>query len=161
MVAVRHDLPFLDLRSHIEVRPAVGRDIDRIVEIEVSAFKRDAWERELFVGMLDECPDLFLVAKLGRRIAGYSITCVQRDKAELVSIAVFPRARLHGVGDALMRRTRQELTRRRVRAWRLMVRIDNEGAIRFYRGFGFRRVRTVKDYYGAGKDAWGMELILW
>ena len=138
----------------------MGRDIDRIVEIELSSFKRDAWERELFVGMLEQCPDLFLVAKVGRRIVGYSITCMQRDKAELVSIAVFPRARLQGAGEALMRWTRRELNRRKVRAWRLMVRIDNEGAIRFYRGLGFKRVRTVKDYYGTGKDGWGMELIL-
>jgi ribosomal-protein-alanine N-acetyltransferase len=141
----------------IRIRPAKGRDIDRILEIEAASFGHDAWERELFLEALEECSDLFLVAKLRRKIVGYAITCIDRDKAELVSIGVLPKSRRQGLGEALLRYTGRELLRRRIGVWRLMVRIENEEAIRFYRGLGFRRVRTVKDYYGKGQDAWRME----
>ncbi len=105
-------------------------------------------------------PDLFLVAKFGRRIAGYAITCAGRERAELASIAVDPAYRAHGVGAALIEHTAVGLRRRRVRHWCLMVRTANESAIRFYKRFGFVRTRTVRGYYEEGGDAWRMSLRL-
>lgn len=141
----------------IEVRPAARRDLDRILEIEAASFGREAWERALFLEALEECSGLFLVAKLSGRLVAYSITCIDRGTAELVSIGVFPAARRQGVGETLMRFTRRELTRRGTAVWRLMVRVENEEAIRFYRALEFSRVRTVKNYYGKGKDGLRME----
>lgn len=143
---------------HTTVRTAALRDVDRILEIEAVSFGRDAWDRPLFLEALDECGDLFFVAKVGRTMSGYAITCVGNRGAELISIAVIPEARRKGVGEALMKATLTGLSRRKAAALRLMVRIENEDAIRFYRGFGFKRVRTVKNYYGAGKHALRMEL---
>jgi ribosomal-protein-alanine N-acetyltransferase len=141
----------------IKIRQAKRRDIDRILAIEAASFGRDAWEREMFLEALEECSDLFLVAKLRRKLVGYAITCIDGDKAELVSIGVSPKARRQGVGEALMRFTGRELIRRQIGVWRLMVRIENEDAIRLYRSLGFRRVRTIKNYYGKRQDAWRME----
>ena len=132
--------------------------MDHILKIEAASFGRDAWERALFLEALNECPALFLVAKSHGMLVGYSITCIDRGQAELVSIGVLPEARRQGVGEALMRFTWAKLTRRRIRVWRLMVRMENEEAIRFYRGLGFKHVRTVKHYYGAGDDGWRMEM---
>ncbi|MGA2600099.1 MAG: GNAT family N-acetyltransferase [Bryobacteraceae bacterium] len=148
------------MHSRIEIRQAVRRDVDRILEIEAASFGREAWDRELFDEALEDCPELFLIAKLSGRIAGYSITCFAKGKAELISIAVFPDARRRGVGEALVRFTLRALKRRKVAVWRLMVRIGNEDAVRFYKGLGFVRVRTVKGYYGPDVDAWAMELRL-
>ena len=134
--------------------------MDRILEIEAASFGREAWDRTLFDEALMGYPELFLVAKLAGRIAGYAITCVAKERAELISIAVFPEARRRGVGEALVRFTLRALKRRKVAVWRLMVRIGNEDAVRFYKGLGFVRVRTVKGYYGPGVDAWAMELRL-
>jgi ribosomal protein S18 acetylase RimI-like enzyme len=39
-----------------------------------------------------------------------------------------------------------------------MVATANEPALRFYRQFGFIRVRKVARYYGPGRDAWRMQL---
>lgn len=142
----------------IAIQRARLRHIDRILEIEAASFGRDAWDRPVFLEALDECADLFLIAQVGGAIAGYSITCIGRDAAELISIAVMPEARRHGTGAALMEWTLRVLRRRRIAAWRLMVGINNVTAIRFYRGLGFRRVRTVHDYYGRGRHAWRMEL---
>lgn len=131
--------------------------MDRILEIEAASFGPDAWERALFLEALEDCPDLFLMAKLSGRVVGYSITCIDRRAAELVSIGVLPEARRQGVGEALMRFTGPELTRRGVGVWRLMVRVENVAAIGFYRGLGFKRVRTVRNYYGKGEDGLRME----
>ncbi|MEO8131150.1 MAG: GNAT family N-acetyltransferase, partial [Bryobacteraceae bacterium] len=79
---------------------------------------------------------------------------------ELVSIAVDPDFRTLGVGAALMKHTASVLKRRRVYSWHLMVRINNEPAIRFYRRFGFVRSRTVRGYYENGGDAWRMRTLL-
>jgi ribosomal protein S18 acetylase RimI-like enzyme len=97
---------------------------------------------------------------LRRKVLKMSITFIERGAAELVSIAVHPTYRRNGVGESLMHFTLRELQRRGVARWRLMVRIDNEQAIGFYRGFGFERIRTVRGYYGRGVDAWRMELRL-
>jgi ribosomal protein S18 acetylase RimI-like enzyme len=43
-------------------------------------------------------------------------------------------------------------------SWSLNVRTKNEGAIRFYRRFGFVRSRTLRGYYEDGGDAWRMRL---
>jgi ribosomal-protein-alanine N-acetyltransferase len=112
----------------------------------------------MFLEYFERYPELFVVAKLGRRIAGYAITCVDGERAELASIAVDPAYRVHGVGTAMVNYTARALRRRRVRDWYLMVRIENESAIRFYKRFGFVRTRTVRDYYEDGCDAWRMRL---
>lgn len=144
----------------IEIRRVLSSDIDRILAIEAASFGREAWDRSMFEEAIKKCPALFFIAKWQGRFAGYSISCADGVNAELDSIAVFPEARRHGVGEALIRHTIDKLKRRRITVWRLMVQTSNRGAIQFYKGLGFRRVRTVRNYYGANKDAWRMEVQL-
>jgi ribosomal protein S18 acetylase RimI-like enzyme len=117
----------------VEIRPFRLADIDRILEIERASFGCDAWPRSMFLDFARHCPDLFLVLKSGRRIAGYSITCTAGEKAELTSIAVDPRVRRQGLAQA---------------------------PIAFYRGYGFVRKRRVRDYYEDGKSGYRMRLDL-
>ena len=129
-----------------------------MVEIEKASFGRDAWPPELFLEYFLGSPELFLVARLGRRIAGYSITQTTWRGAELESIAVDPRYRGRGIAQALLQATIAGLDG--ASALRLMVETANEAALRFYRQFGFIRVRKVPRYYGRGRDAWRMQLKL-
>ena len=94
-----------------------------------------------------------MVARQGRRIAGYSITQTNWRGAELESIAVDPRYRGRGVAQALLDATVAQL---KAGALRLMVSTSNAPALRFYRQYGFVRTRLVKRYYGVGRDAWRM-----
>ncbi len=148
------------MRTRIKLRRALPRDIDRILEIEADAFRREAWSRAVLLQTLRTCPELFLVAKLSGKIAGYAVTQIDSVKAELISIAVFNAARGHGAGEALLRSTMRSLKRRGVKTWILTVRIGNRQAIRLYRRLGFVRTRTVKNYYGPGRDAWRMQLTI-
>ena len=140
----------------ISVRRCHIVDLRSVLAIERASFAEDAWPRELFVELIEECPRLFLLGVVEGRIAGYVAAVLRREAGELVSIAVLPRHRGRGVAGALMRRVLVLLQKDNVKQCWLMVRPDNHEAIRLYRAFGFERMRRVKDYYGRGADAWRM-----
>src|SRR5258708_15246741 len=133
--------------------------MDRILEIEQASFGKDAWDGKLFLDYYRTWPDVCLVATVGRRIAGYIITCAGSRNAELASIAVDPRDRRRGVGEALLDHTPAELRKLHVKTWWLMVEVDNKPGMSFYRKYGFERTKLVKRYYGAGRDAWRMRYL--
>ena len=142
----------------MEVRPFRRPDLRRIVEIERVSFGKDAWPATLFLAYWRETPELFLVARHGRHLAGYSISRIDWRGAEVDSIAVDPRYRGRGVAKALLDTTLTVLRAKNCGALRLMVSTANATAIRFYLQYGFVRTRRVKDYYGKGRDAWRMRL---
>jgi len=148
------------LASHIEVKRFEPGDLERVLAIEQSSFAEDAWDRKLFLEYHRHCPDFFLIAKLGRRLAAYAITCADSRSAELASIAVDPRDRRRGVAKALLDYTHSHLRAKRIKIWWLMVATDNEPGIRFYEAYGFKRIRLVKRYYGATRDGYRMRLAL-
>jgi ribosomal-protein-alanine acetyltransferase len=131
-------------------------DLDRVLAIEQASFGEDAWDEKLFRAFYRRYPDLFLVARVGRRTAGYSITCAGSRNAELASIAVNPRDRRCGVAETLLNHTLRELRSRNVKTWWLMVGVENEAAIRFYERYGFKRQKLVKRYYGPKRNGWRM-----
>lgn len=143
------------MSAPVDARPFRRRNLNRIVEIERDSFGKDAWPAELFLEYWRESPEFFLVARYGRRIAGYSIARINWRGAELESIAVDSRYRGRGVAQALLDATVAGLG---TRTLRLMVSTTNEPALRFYRQYGFVRIRLVKRYYGPGRDAWRMRL---
>ncbi|HKW97492.1 MAG TPA: ribosomal protein S18-alanine N-acetyltransferase [Bryobacteraceae bacterium] len=135
-----------------QIRMFRRADMRSLLDIERAAFPEEAYPKSLFEELFKKCGDLFLVAERRQRILGYMITCVTARKAEIVSIAVHPNKQRLGIGRALMKSTLQELEGRQVRTLELTVRDANKGALRFYRRFGFRRIRTVTRYYEDGSD---------
>jgi ribosomal-protein-alanine N-acetyltransferase len=127
------------------------RHLERILEIERAAFAAESYTRRIFRELYSECGDLFLVAKVSRRIAGYMATCADAGQAEIISVAVAPELRRQGIAAALLEYTLRRLRESGARSVELMVRVDNRPAIRFYRGFGFRRVGEVPGYYEDGR----------
>lgn len=135
-------------------------DLDRILEIERASFGDDAYDRNLFAEYFHKCGDLFLVAVHGRTVCGYMVTCAggksASGRAELVSVAVDPKLRGHGIASALMDSTLRRLRRRGIARLGLCVKVSNHSAIAFYEGYGFTRSRVVRQYYEDGADAWRM-----
>jgi ribosomal-protein-alanine N-acetyltransferase len=144
------------LKPDIEVRIFEPSELDRVLAIERSSFGEDAWDQRLFRSFFRKCRDLFLVATVRGRVTGYTITCTGSRTAELASIAVDPRDRRRGVGQAMLNHTLAELRSRRVKTWRLMASTENESGMRFYDRYGFCREKIVKGYYGPGRNAWRM-----
>lgn len=135
-------------------------DLRGIMRIERESFGRDAWPREAFLGYFAAAPQLFLVATVAGRLAGYSIAGITRHGGEIDSLAVLPSYRRCGIATALLKATIRRLRRYGVGAVFLMVRRGNRSAIQLYRGLGFRRVATVAGYYPRGATAWRMRLEL-
>jgi ribosomal-protein-alanine N-acetyltransferase len=138
------------------VRPVRQCDIERILEIETASFGSDAYDRNLFAEYTLKCGSLFLVAMRGNKVIAYSITAAFEHRtgkaAELVSVAVDPAHLGRGAASALMDSTIRRLRRRGVTRLRLMVKVTNRRALKFYLKYGFRRVRRVAGYYEDGSD---------
>ncbi len=140
------------------MRRCRSTDLRHVLAIETASFADDAWPRELFVELMEECPRLFLLGVADGRIAGYVAAVVRGEAGDLVSIAVHPRHRGQGVAAAMMRRVLSLLQKDGIEQCWLMVRPDNAGAIRLYRAFGFVQARRVKNYYGRGADGLRMRV---
>jgi ribosomal-protein-alanine N-acetyltransferase len=148
------------LLPRVKIRAFEPRDLRRILKIENGSFGRDAWPGELFREYAREYPELFLIALVGRSIAGYSIACLARGMAEIASIAVLPRYRERGAATTLLQATLRKVRRAGAQSIWLMVRSDNRAAIALYRKFGFVRTSTVSKYYEDGSAGRLMKLAL-
>ncbi|HVX66068.1 MAG TPA: ribosomal protein S18-alanine N-acetyltransferase [Bryobacteraceae bacterium] len=144
----------------VEIGPFLPRHMKRVLAIEQACFAGDAYPRELFEELYEESAGLFFVARRARRIVGYCVAAAEGAEAELVSVAVLPAQRLHGVGGALLRHTIARLRRWRVRTLALTVRSDNRDAARLYRRFGFRAAGRIPNYYEDAADGLLMRLRL-
>lgn len=135
----------------VEIGRFRPRHLPRILGIERAAFPEEPYTRAVFLNLYAECRELFLIARVSRRIAGYMATRLHPGAAEIISVAVDPERRRAGVGAALLTYTLEQVKQLGVRSVELMVRVDNGDAIRFYRRFGFRRVGEVPAYYENGQ----------
>ncbi|MEJ7582511.1 MAG: GNAT family N-acetyltransferase [Acidimicrobiales bacterium] len=73
-------------------------------------------------------------------------------EAEVLSIAVAPRARGHGIGTALLRAGVAELVRRQVTAAQVVTASDNAAALRMYERVGFVPVRHTEVHRGVSQE---------
>jgi ribosomal-protein-alanine N-acetyltransferase len=137
----------------VEICTFSPRQLKRVLEIEKACFALDAYPRELFLELYEDCPGLFFVARRSRRIVGYCVASAEGTAAEIVSVAVLPAAQSKGIGGALLRHTMGRLRRRRIRTLMLTVRQDNPDAARLYRQLGFRAAGRIPKYYEDCSDA--------
>jgi ribosomal-protein-alanine N-acetyltransferase len=126
--------------------------MDRIMQIESDSFGEDAYDRNLFAEYQRTFGELFLVAEAAGKVRGYAVAALRGGRAELVSIAVDPKARGKGVASTLLKSTLRRVRLRRAGKISLMVRAANHGAAALYERFGFHKVRRVRDYYEDGED---------
>lgn len=148
------------LKPAIQIVPFRRRQLDAILRIERASFAREAYSRAFFLELYRECGGLFFVAKRAGRIGAYMVTCVDHGVAEIVSVAVHPDHRRHGLARALIAHTFRALRARRIRRVELRVRVTNAAGLALYRSFGFRRAGLDLGYYEDGGDAVRMRLAL-
>jgi ribosomal-protein-alanine N-acetyltransferase len=146
------------MESNFLIRRARTPDLDRVLTIERASFGAEAYDRNLFAEFLAAPHALFLLAERRGLTAGYVIAALRPSggSAELVSIAIHPRARRMGAASILLASAIRRLKRRRVERLTLMVKTGNGAARAFYARFGFRPVRRVPGYYEDGADGLAM-----
>jgi len=162
--AARHDCYINDINlmgSTVKtlIRHAVDGDFNVLLEIDVASFPGGiAYNAaELSYFMNRDGAETLVVEEAGNIVA-FLIVEVQagRRRATVVTLDVRATHRRSGYGTQLLNRAEEILTNYGVEIYDLQVDVTNRGAIDFYRKHGFKTVRTLKNYYANGHDAYLM-----
>jgi ribosomal-protein-alanine N-acetyltransferase len=98
----------------------------------------------------------------GGRLAGFILSRVAADEAEVLTLAVAPELRRKGLGAALLARAAREARTGGAKRLLLEVAADNHPALSLYERAGFAKVGARKAYYDrqGGADALTLALDL-
>ena len=91
---------------------------------------------------------------------GFVLARVAGDEAEILTLAVDPKARGRGLGRALLQEAARHAALLGAQAMFLEVGIDNPAALALYAGLGFVRAGQRKAYFPAGHAAGQDALIM-
>jgi len=135
------------------VSPAGTRDAEQLAALHAAAFRR-GWSVEEFERLLIEPNVVADRAMSGTRLAGFVISRLAADQAEILSIAVAASHRGRGLARKLLDVHLRRLAVYGTSSVFLEVDERNAPASRLYRGLGFREVGRRESYYeDADKEA--------
>ena len=80
-------------------------------------------------------------------VQGFILSRLAADEAEILTIAVKPKKRGHGIAGKLMRANMEQLQQAGAKSWFLEVEAQNASALALYKRFGFEQVGERKSYY--------------
>jgi ribosomal-protein-alanine N-acetyltransferase len=112
-----------------------------------------AWDEAAFASLLGLPGRIALVAAEGEDPAGFVLLGVAADEAEIITLAVLPRARRRGIGRALAMAAAAHAAASGATRLFLEVAEDNGPALALYAGAGFVAVGRRRGYYGGVVDA--------
>ncbi len=142
-------------QTSVPVAERAGRsDCDAFAAIHAASFHR-GWGAEDIAAML---ADRAIVAHVVRRrqggaVAGFILSRVVGDEAEILTVCVAPRVRGRGFGARLLAAHVPDLMRAGVRQLFLEVEAGNEAAIKLYTRQGFEEIGRRKGYYRSAAGA--------
>jgi len=128
------------------VEPASLRDARRLAQLHGESFHR-GWGEGEFEGMLTERNTLVHRLRIGSRIAGFAVSRMAADEAEILSIAVAASQRGRGLSRNLLLTHLGHLAGRGARTIFLEVEENNQPARRLYERAGFSVVGRRERYY--------------
>jgi ribosomal-protein-alanine N-acetyltransferase len=124
-------------------------DLDAVDALMVAAFDAEygeAWTRAQLDTVL-ALPGVWLtLARLGRRVVGFSLHRIVLDEAELLLLAIAPEMRRRGIARALIERGCAEAKSTGARRLHLEVRDGNPAAV-LYQAAGFTQAGRRREYY--------------
>jgi ribosomal-protein-alanine N-acetyltransferase len=125
---------------------ASARDAAAFAPLHAAAFRR-GWSEDEVERLLLDPRVIAHRATHGRELAGFILSRMAADEAEILSVAVAPRRRGRGIARSLLDLHMRRLAGLGVRALFLEVEETNEPARRLYRRAGFREVGRRPGYY--------------
>ncbi|MBC7081306.1 MAG: ribosomal protein S18-alanine N-acetyltransferase [Thermoplasmatales archaeon] len=140
------------------IRKFEYRDLDAVLKIANESFP-EKYSSDFLIYLWTSYPDGFLVAEKNNEVVGFIISVkVSKTDLRVLMLAVSKKYRRQSIGKSLLR----ELAIRfpEVRRIFLEVRVDNEGAIKFYQKNGFAIKDIIEDFYTDGSPAYIMEKII-
>jgi tRNA threonylcarbamoyl adenosine modification protein YeaZ/ribosomal-protein-alanine acetyltransferase len=140
--------------AQVKVTPSGAEAAPLLAALHAMSFDHP-WTEQSFVEMLGVPVTEVLVAQTDMEPAGFILTRMIADEAEILTICTAPHLRQRGVGHALLKHFIAQTPANKIH---LEVASDNEAAIALYRSFGFAQVGLRKGYY-KGTDAILMSII--
>lgn len=128
-------------------RPMRAEDLTAIVAAEADAHSYP-WSRAQFESSAAAGHSICL-GEVEGSLAGFAITLLAADEAELLDIVVPRPYQGRGVGKALLEYMMHGASGQGARCMFLEVRVSNDAALALYRGAGFGEVGRRRGYYPA------------
>ena len=120
-----------------------------LAAIHTAAFLDDPWSVAVFAAQLGQ-PGVFALLE---EAGGMILVRVAADEAEILTLAVAPLARRHGLGRALVHAAMQAAAYAGAATMFLEVSARNDAAQALYEFAGFRVTGRRRRYYADGSDA--------
>ncbi len=154
------------LEVNYKLRRFKPSDLEAVIRINRECLPEN-YTTLFFMNLHKRFPETFLVAEANKEIAGYIMCRIETGipsfkllgitrKGHVISIAVLPEHQQKGIAHALMQETMQAMVSYKAKECYLEVRTSNIPAVRLYKKLGFEIVRTIRDYYADGEDAFLM-----
>ena len=141
----------------IKIRKFSLSDLENVMEIEKVSFP-DPWSKSYLKKLYKKYPDDFIVAEISNKIIGYILGYKKSDwTGSIKTISVDPSFRHQGVGKELVNFTLNKLKGKEIKEVFLHTRTKNKAASLFYKNLGFKILKTIKNYYSNGDDAYLMK----
>lgn len=141
------------------IRHAVQEDFEVLLEIDEASFPGGvAYDaNELAYFMNRDGAETIILEEDGAIVA-FIIMEVHRNRrsATIVTVDVRENSRRKGYGSRLLKRAEEILNDYGIELYDLQVDVSNGKAILFYKKHGFNLVRTLRNYYANGHDAYLM-----
>ncbi len=149
----------LFMRAEPALSEASARDAATIAALHAASFRR-GWSELEVEGLLLDRSVIAHRAMLGAKLAGFIMSRLAADEAEILSVAVAARQQGRGLARALLNLHLRRLAGLSARAVFLEVDEHNMPAIRLYERAGFREVARRPNYYQGpdGKPATALVL---
>jgi len=132
---------------HPVIRPLKMEDLDRVMEIEVSAYPFP-WTR----GIFEDCLRVGYTMRglqMGARLVGYSVQAQAAHECHLLNICIDPAWQGRGLGSLMLEQCIRLARNGHCGSMFLEVRPSNKAGISLYEKRGFQIVGERPDYYRA------------
>ena len=138
---------------------AAPRDAGAIAALHAASFRR-GWSEQEVEGLLIDRGVIAQRALIGRAFAGFIMSRLAADEAEILSVAVARRQQGRGLARQLLTLHLRRLAGLGVRTVFLEVDEHNAPAIKLYSRAGFREVSRRPNYYPQGGAQSAAALVL-
>ena len=130
----------------LQIENMKSYDLPAVASLHAICFE-DSWHTEL-LGKILSAPGTFgLFTRPRGKVVGFVLCRSSGEEGEILSLAVAPGVRRHGLGGALLEAAMAHATERDIEALFLEVAEDNLAARRLYEKFGFATVGRRRQYY--------------
>jgi ribosomal-protein-alanine N-acetyltransferase len=146
-------------RAEPMLSEASARDAAAIASLHAASFRR-GWSEQEVEGLLIDRAVITHRATFRGKLAGFIMSRLAADEAEILSVAVAARSRGRGLARRLLNLHLRRLAGLRARAVFLEVDEHNAPAIRLYHRAGFREVARRPNYYPGAQGKPATALVL-